>query len=43
VDEQVQADGWWWEGEHTTHRHLKRQVVKEMRQTAFGFKRNASI
>ena len=28
--QQMQADGWWWQGEHTTHRHLKRQVMKEM-------------
>ena len=28
--QRMQADGWWWQGEHNTHKGIKRSVLKEM-------------
>ena len=28
--QRMQADGWWWQGEHNTHKAIKRSILKEM-------------
>jgi glutamate-1-semialdehyde 2,1-aminomutase len=28
--QRMQADGWWWQSGHTTHKDIKRKIMKEM-------------